>query len=96
MRARALEEAKEEISAAIDYYSRISERLATRFKRAVDRALVDVIERPNEFPILDGEYRRNRIKKFPYGIVYRIDAGEVVITAFMHLHREPGYWKGRD
>jgi hypothetical protein len=39
-------------------------------------------------------YRR-LVPGFPFGILYRIDAHEIVVLAVMHLRRRPGYWMDR-
>ncbi|MEX2436959.1 MAG: type II toxin-antitoxin system RelE/ParE family toxin, partial [Candidatus Paceibacterota bacterium] len=31
----------------------------------------------------------------PYGIIYLIEADEIIILAIMNLRRKPGYWKSR-
>lgn len=38
---------------------------------------------------LDRVYWRYRLRRFPYGIVYRVDSERrsIVMVAFMHLHR---------
>jgi plasmid stabilization system protein ParE len=40
--------------------------------------------------------RRVLVTRFPYQIVYRYDSTEVVILAFAHLKRRPGFWKHRE
>jgi hypothetical protein len=35
------------------------------------------------------------VKRFPYGIIYRVDGQEVFIAAVMHLKRHPDYWIDR-
>jgi hypothetical protein len=46
-------------------------------------------------PYVSDKHRRRRMKKFKYGIVYEIISDEIVIVAFMHLSRQPDYWKDR-
>jgi toxin ParE2 len=36
---------------------------------------------------------RYRLRRFPYGLVYRLAESEIVVLAVMHLHRKPDYWK---
>lgn len=61
--------------------------------------MYDTIQRVLEFPkawtILDGEVRRSLVKRFPYGVLYSEDAGDILILAVMNLHRAPDYWKHR-
>ena len=39
--------------------------------------------------------RRCLTNRFPFGIVYTLKDGTIVIVAVMHLNREPDYWKKR-
>jgi ParE toxin of type II toxin-antitoxin system, parDE len=96
MKARALEEAKIELEEAIEFYRQESDQLGERFKRAVNQTLVKVLDHPNRWPRISGEYRRCRVLGFRYGVVYRFDADELVVVAYMHLQRNPDYWKARD
>jgi plasmid stabilization system protein ParE len=42
-----------------------------------------------------GLTRRASVHRFPYQVVYHLAAREIVIVAFAHLKRRPGYWKKR-
>ncbi len=33
------------------------------------------------------------MRRFPYGLIYRIQSDRVVIVAVMHLKRRPFYWR---
>jgi len=39
--------------------------------------------------------RRLLVQRFPYGLLYRIEAEEIFIVAVAHLSRRPGYWRRR-
>jgi len=44
--------------------------------------------------VLDGEIRRCRLRRFPYGIIYTLLEDDVVlIISVMHLHRHPLSWR---
>jgi hypothetical protein len=34
-------------------------------------------------------------KTFPFGILFRVEPNLIEITAVMHLHRDPDYWRTR-
>ena len=36
-----------------------------------------------------------RIKRFPYALVYRVGAADLLVVAVAHDRRAPGYWQGR-
>ena len=39
--------------------------------------------------------RRVLLRRFPYSIVFYEHADEIVIVAFAHSSRRPGYWRSR-
>lgn len=43
----------------------------------------------------DPRTRRLLVGRFPYQVVYRLRDTEIVIVAFAHLKRRPGYWRKR-
>jgi plasmid stabilization system protein ParE len=92
------DEAAAELEEAFEHYQGINGELAgdlvSEFRRGVDQ----IIEHPGGWQSLDQRYRRYRLHRFPYGIVYRADfaADIIVVVAFMHLSRRPNFWRGRD
>ena len=86
-----------ELDDAFVHYSSIrgdlGEGFIDEFRRAVDQILLH----PRGWQSLDSEYRRCRLHRFPYGVIYRIDAAtdEIVIVSISHLHRRPQHWRGR-
>ena len=41
------------------------------------------------------DVRRALVRRFPYGILYAIDAETILVVAVMNLHRAPNYWANR-
>lgn len=39
--------------------------------------------------------KRLLLRRFPYGVVVRESADEVLVIAFAHTARRPGYWRYR-
>jgi hypothetical protein len=85
--------ASEEMQAAAAYYETREQGLGDAFLDDIEQGLHSVEQFPRLWPVYDGEYRRYLLKRFPYGLVYRIDVTRVFIVAVAHLHRKPGYWK---
>jgi plasmid stabilization system protein ParE len=88
-------EAKEEASAAVTYYETQQAGLGKRFIDVLADTLHRIQTNPRLFPIVEGNIRKCRIIRFPYGIIYRCRRNKIEILAVMHLHRKPGYWKSR-
>ena len=74
--------------------------LAREFEHAVDAAL-DLLEDelvPLVFlPGTAGERGTKRLvlKRFPYDVVVQERDGEILVVAFAHHSRRPGYWRDR-
>ena len=39
--------------------------------------------------------KRLLLRRFPYAVIVRERGTEVVVIAFAHTSRRPGYWRGR-
>ncbi len=90
-----LPEAEQEMLEATRYYESQASGLGIDYLSEVERAVVAISESPMTWPILEGVLRRRLVRRFPFGILYRIESEEIVIVAVAHLSRRPGYWKGR-
>jgi hypothetical protein len=88
-------EAEQEMIEAALYYQSLSSGLGNEFLAAVERAVHSIATSPQTWPILEGDLRRRLIKRFPFGILYRIEPDEILIVAVAHLRKKPGYWKKR-
>jgi plasmid stabilization system protein ParE len=98
MTAAILDEAEDDLEQAFDYYEAERKGLGGGMVIEFRRGLERILEFPEAWQRLDEIYRRYRLKRFPYGMVYRIDraANQIIIVAIPHLSREPGWWRGRD
>jgi hypothetical protein len=56
---------------------------------------IDVEQNPRRWPTIRRKVRRRLVGRFPYGVLYRIAGGEILVVAVMHLHRHPRYWTKR-
>ncbi|MBK7719147.1 MAG: type II toxin-antitoxin system RelE/ParE family toxin [Simplicispira sp.] len=50
---------------------------------------------PQSWHPLTPEIRRCRLRRFPYSVVYTLDAESILVLAVAHQHRKPGYWRNR-
>jgi plasmid stabilization system protein ParE len=88
-------EAELELTLSIDYYESIEPGLGYDFAIEVYDTIARIVEFPKAWTVLDGDVRRSLVKRFPYGVLYNEDAGDILILAVMNLHRAPDYWKHR-
>lgn len=64
------------------------------------KARQSIAQMPDAWPPafgLDREpiVRRKGVTGFPYAVVYYVTSSEIVILAYAHEKRRPGYWKHR-
>jgi hypothetical protein len=70
--------------------------LGDEFLDEVEEGLNRIRQFPLMWPVYDDVYRRCLLKRFPFGLIYRIqDAENIIVIAVAHLHRLPGFWKDR-
>lgn len=79
---------------AVAWYQARSGRAAARFEEAVERALQQIAEAPTRWPLYDARHRWRRLKRYPYGVVYRYENDTVIAVAVAHAKRRP-YWQER-
>lgn len=95
MSVHILSVAQREAEEASDYYQNQREGLGHEFILAFEKTLLDIQAFPGLGTKIEENCRRRRFKKFPYGVVFRVHDGAIVVIAVMHLRRRPGYWKDR-
>jgi plasmid stabilization system protein ParE len=87
--------AENEMLDAALFYQKQAHRLGLDFIEKIEAAAVDIARDPELWPVIQHGVRRRLLQRFPYALLYRIDIGEIVILAVMHLHRRPDYWIDR-
>jgi len=82
-------------SGATFYRDNESAALARDFLREVDSTLERLLTFPDlGRPAAKGT-RRALVRRFPYAVIYLVEADRLVIVAIAHHSREPGYWLDR-
>jgi len=89
------EEAESEFLEAVAWYFDRSEAVGLDFARAVHRAIRDIMEQPDRWPLLEGEIRKYTLLRFPYRILYVVRDDSVVVLAVAHGSRRSDYWRRR-
>ena len=101
MKPRVLDEAERELTGAMLAYEGCREGLGAEFLMLATETILAIGDEPLRCPIYEGrqlkrEFRRARIARFPYIVVYEVRADEILIVAVAHTSREPGYWESRE
>jgi len=95
MKYRFHPEAEAELLDAVEYYDACQEGLGLEFAREVHFAIENIRDFPLAWTPLSQNTRRYLLRRFPYGVVYQLKAGEIFIIAIMQLNRKPDYWRKR-
>lgn len=97
---RILRQAAEEAEAAAGWYEQERENLGQDFFQAIEAGiqlieddLVPLVSMPGHAGSLGA--KRLILRRFPYDIVVVERLGEVIVIAFAHHARKPGYWRNR-
>lgn len=100
-RVREHPEAAAELDSAIDWYARRGRVTALEFVGEVEASIRRIADWPTSGQPYAGResaptvLRTTRVKRFPYRVVYLIDGTDIVIFAYAHDRRRPGYWRHR-
>jgi len=79
-----------EVETASQFYETNCSGLGREFLDEIDATIQRILANPGAWKVLDGEIRRCRLRRFPYGIIYTLLEDDVVlIISVMHLHRHP-------
>jgi toxin ParE2 len=92
---RFLEIAEIELDQAIRWYGEQAPGLGDAFLIEVLSAADHIVRFPEAWHPLGEGVHRCRLSRFPYGLIYTIDNGDILVLAVAHLHRRPDYWRDR-
>ena len=94
MTFRFLTPALVELREAAEYYDERVSGLGADFLDEVEAAIERMLLFPEAWGKLGNEYRRCHLRRFPYSIIYLIQAEqEIVVVSLFHQSREPRSWR---
>lgn len=88
-------EADAELTEARQWYSHHRKDLDLEFMQSIEVALSLIRSNPRLFPVVHGSLRRAVVRRFPFAILYEVEAEEIQIIAVFHSRRNPDVWKSR-
>jgi toxin ParE1/3/4 len=87
--------ARAEMIAAQEWYEREAEGLGRKFRDEVDFQVGRIAANPLRFPEMLSDVRRARLRRFPYGLFFRLLPDGVYVIACFHSSRDPFIWRNR-
>jgi len=91
---RLLPEAQAEFDAAVDWYEQQA-GLGADFVARVRDVINRVAANPKLHATVYQDVRKAVVTKFPYVVIYREEAGELLVVAVFHTSRDPSVWQSR-
>ncbi|MBI3438124.1 MAG: type II toxin-antitoxin system RelE/ParE family toxin [Proteobacteria bacterium] len=92
---RFLPIARQEFDEAFLWYEAKAPALGASFRTEVGLQISRISERPLQFPMMHADVRRARLRRFPYGLFFKVEADGVLIIACFHASRNPTTWRER-
>jgi len=80
---------------SLKWYALRSIEAANDFDAEFDRAIAQIADTPERFPMCDSRHRYFLLRRFPFRVIYRIAASDIVVIAVAHGSRSPDYWANR-
>ena len=75
------------------WYEARREGLGDEFLYVVQASLESICAHPESAPVVRRDIRRHLLRRFPYGLFYRLIEGQVVVVACFHAKRSPRVWR---
>ena len=90
-----LPEAERELEDAFWWYERQRSGLGLEFLLAFDAAVESLRRLPEGHELVALKTRKALLRRFPYLVLYAVEAERVLITAVFHGRRDPRRWADR-
>lgn len=84
-----------DLSSACLHYDAIASTLGIRFRTSVRSTIQDIVERPESFGRIGGDFRGALVHRFPYVVVFTFDDGVLFIYGLRHAASDRSDWFAR-
>lgn len=88
-------DAEAELAEAFDWYERRVTGLGADFLVAVDAAVDSVRSNPLQYPLIYRTVRRALVQRFPYQVLFVLEADIITVIGVFHGARDPQRWQDR-
>jgi plasmid stabilization system protein ParE len=88
--------AADELREAVLYYENIRHGLGEDLLQAVEAVFAQISRTPFRYPQVQVGVRRALLRRFPYGIFYRVTPDAIRVIAVFHAKRDPAHWRHRE
>src|SRR5690349_12739202 len=95
VQVRLRPEAERDLVDAAGWYEQQRAGLGQQFLEETQAVLWSIAEMELAYHLVHRTARRALMRRFPFGIFYRIERDQVVVVGILHASRDPNSWKGR-
>jgi plasmid stabilization system protein ParE len=88
-------EAEADIEAARRWYEAQRSGLGDEFLDCLRDTLRRILRNPRAYGVVHQDLRRALIRRFPYGVFYRLRGEEIAVVGVFHGSRDPQAWQSR-
>ena len=88
-------EAEADLDEAVSWHERQSSGPCVELVGKARNALIGVGDQPEAYPELRPGVRRAQVRRFSYGLFYRVRADRVEVIGIFHDRRSPRVWQRR-
>ena len=86
-------EARRDLQSAVSWYEDAVRGLGSEFVRAVDAASAEILRFPEAASPVHHDVRKRVLRRFPYSLLYKIEAESIIVLACFHHRRDPTAWR---
>jgi plasmid stabilization system protein ParE len=88
-------EAEQDLADAATWYEEQRAGLGLEFLQEAQVVLSSIAERPLAYQVVHRAAHRALLRRFPFGVFYRVEPDNVVVIGILHGSRDPNSWKAR-
>jgi hypothetical protein len=84
-----------DLAKGVSWYNRIRQGLGNSLVLCVEEALDRILEHPEAFPVIQPGVRRAIVRRFPYGVLFRVRPKRIEVEAIFPLRSDPARLEDR-
>jgi len=78
-----------DLDEAVAWYNHIQPGVGDDLVYCVEQALDRILDHPEAFAMILPEVRRTLVRRFPYGLFFRVRQHRIEVEALFHLRSDP-------
>jgi toxin ParE1/3/4 len=80
-----------EMQEAFEWYEDQESGLGLEFIEEIESGYLKISKHPLHYTSVNEQFRRLRINRFPYLIVYEIEGDKIIVNSVRHISRKPKF-----